>query len=248
MIPRIMTHLVAYFPDRASSLNVAQAFVDGGCSIIEVQFPFSDPTADGVYIQRACKEALNQGFQTQLGFDFVSQLREITSLPIFIMSYANLVYSFGIDNFFHRCNEVAAQGVIVPDLPPDYDEGLYERGRKMEIEVIPVVAPTITTKRLELYGRTASAYIYTALRKGITGEFTQLGEENMLFLEKVKSTGKGILAGFGIQSYEQVKVLAPHVSACVVGSAFIKTILQRGQKPVYEVVLETMKKLSSDSL
>ena len=49
---RIMAHMVAFYPDRRGSLEVARGLVDGGCAYLELQFPFSDPTADGPDIQR----------------------------------------------------------------------------------------------------------------------------------------------------------------------------------------------------
>ena len=37
----LMTHMVAFYPDRAASLRVAQGLVDGGCAYLEVQFAFT---------------------------------------------------------------------------------------------------------------------------------------------------------------------------------------------------------------
>ena len=54
MAESLMTHMVAYYPDRERSLEVARAFVDGGASYLEIQFPFSDPSVDGPVIQSAC--------------------------------------------------------------------------------------------------------------------------------------------------------------------------------------------------
>ena len=59
---RVMTHMVASYPDKATSLAVARGLAAGGASYIEVQFPFSDPTADGPLIQEACDTALRIGF------------------------------------------------------------------------------------------------------------------------------------------------------------------------------------------
>ena len=50
---RIMTHMVAFYPDREQSLQVAGALIDGGASYIELQFPFSDPTASRALPQAA---------------------------------------------------------------------------------------------------------------------------------------------------------------------------------------------------
>ena len=45
--------MVAFYPDRASLGWVARGLAEGGCAYLEVQFPFSDPTADGPDIQAA---------------------------------------------------------------------------------------------------------------------------------------------------------------------------------------------------
>ena len=55
---RIMAHMVAFYPDRPQSLEVARGLAEGGCAYLELQFPFSDPTADGPDIQAACSAAL----------------------------------------------------------------------------------------------------------------------------------------------------------------------------------------------
>jgi len=59
-----MAHLVAGFPNLEVSLAVAKALVEGGATYLEVQFPFSDPSADGPAIQAACTEALSQGLRS----------------------------------------------------------------------------------------------------------------------------------------------------------------------------------------
>ena len=241
---RIMSHLVVSFPDLPTSKDIAKALVDGGSSMLEVQFPFSDPTADGVYIQRACKQALQQGFRVDIGFEFLSEIRKMTNIPVFAMSYGNLAVVAGVRKFLQRCKDVGVQGVIVPDLPPDYDEGIFSAGSDMGLEVVPVIAPSITDERLRLFAETSGSFLYTPLRRGITGEMTNLGDENMQFLSKVKSTGKKILAGFGIRAPEQVAALSPHVHACVAGSVFIHEILNRGDKTVYKVVHRKIQELA----
>jgi len=71
---RIMAHLVAHYPDVERSLAVARGLIRGGAAYLEVQFPFSDPTADGPVIQRACQEALETGFTVDAGFEFVRRV------------------------------------------------------------------------------------------------------------------------------------------------------------------------------
>ena len=61
---RLMSHLVAGFPDGETSIKVANALVKGGASILEIQLAFSDPSADGPAIQTASTIALENGYST----------------------------------------------------------------------------------------------------------------------------------------------------------------------------------------
>lgn len=222
----LMTHLVACFPDRERSLRVARAMVAGGASYLEVQFPFSDPSADGTLIQTACSAALSAGFTVDGGFDLVRELHASTEVPIFVMSYANLVYRRGVRAFVEQAREAGARGLIVPDLMPGADEGLFAAGAEAGIEIVPVVAPTISESRLSEVSSVKPRFLYAALRVGITGSYTEIGEENRRFLRRLEPIGAKVLAGFGISTRAQVEALAGEVHALVVGSAFVRIILE----------------------
>ena len=239
--------MVAYYPDGASSIEVAAAMIDGGSSYLEIQFPFSDPTADGPAIQTACTQALQQGFNVELGFRLVSSIRALSETPIFIMCYGNTLFYSGAGAFIERCAKEGIQGLIVPDLPFDYDEGMYRLSKKFGIDAVPVVAPTIVESRLKAILRNEPRFLYAALRKGITGEATEIGGDNINFLQRINTTaGKrnfNILAGFGISRREQVDLLAPYVHASIVGSAFVRPIMGHGDRSIYEAVRDKMGEL-----
>ncbi|MBN2655493.1 MAG: tryptophan synthase subunit alpha [Spirochaetales bacterium] len=220
----IMTHLVAGYPDLEESRRAALAMVAGGASYLEVQFPFSDPIADGPLIQGACTDALNSGFSTDKGFDFLSSLTAETDVPVFLMTYANLLMAPGVEVFVGRAAKSGASGLIIPDLPYDYDEGLYKAGEMADIPVVPVVIPGIDEERLKAILAMKPPYIYTAVRKGITGARTTIEEETVRFLDRLSRSGAKVLAGFGIREKEQVDLLSRHVHGSVVGSALVEII------------------------
>ena len=58
----LMAHLVAGYPTDELAYAAAHGLVEGGCSYIEVQLPFSDPSADGPAIQSACAQVLSRGY------------------------------------------------------------------------------------------------------------------------------------------------------------------------------------------
>jgi len=224
----IMAHLVAHYPDGPASLEVGRELVRGGVSFLEVQFPFSDPTADGPAIQAACTTALDAGFRSTDGFGLVSALTVESEVPVFIMTYASVVVSHGVDWFAERAAAAGASGLIVPDLPPDYDEGLYDAGRAAGLAVVPVLVPSSAPARVEAALDTGPRYVYAALRRGITGASTEIGAENISFLQTLRAAGCHVMAGFGIRRREQVEALQGHADTVVVGSAFVDRI-SRGE-------------------
>ncbi|GHV22909.1 tryptophan synthase subunit alpha [Planctomycetales bacterium] len=230
-MPKLLAHFVAGYPNLEQSRRVALALAAGGADGLEIQFPFSDPSADGPLIERACHAALHAGFKIEDGFRLAAELVKATALPLFIMTYASLVVAKGSANFAARAAAAGARGLIVPDLPPDYDEGLFAAGRAAGIAVIPVVAPGITDARMELLKRQRPEYVYTAMRLGITGGQTILDAASILHLDRVAKLGAKNIAGFGVRTREQFLALTGHADAVAVGSHFLACLEQSGNNP-----------------
>jgi tryptophan synthase alpha chain len=243
--------MVAHYPNRESSFEVARALIDGGSTYLEVQFPFSDPTADGPIIQTACTQALAQGFRVQEGFELIRRIRDNFSTPVFLMCYANTLFFHGVDAFLDRCRDAGVGGIIVPDLPYDYDEDLFSKALKRNIRAVPVVPPSIRDGRLAAILTLKPLYLYAVLRKGITGEETDIGAENIGFLEKIRTLAGTdavrILAGFGISRREQIAALSPYVHASIVGTALIREIMERKERSLYDVLFSKLEALLGEA-
>lgn len=232
---KLVCHLIANYPDFDQSLEIAEALADGGAESIEVQFPFSDPSADGPYILKACDEALKAGFTVSKGFELVREIIKITKLEVYIMSYANILLTRGIEKFVKESKAIGVSGLIIPDLTLNNDEGLIESGRKYGISIIPVVTLTTPLKRVNEILASQPEYIYAVLRKGITGESTAITERNITFLKQLSGKEVRIFGGFGINSREQVKALAPHLYASVAGTVFVKKIDEGGENMISSI-------------
>ena len=229
---RLMSHLVAGFPDAETSVAVADALVRGGTSILEVQLAFSDPSADGPAIQTASTVALEKGFSTRKGLEIVKRIRERhPETPIYVMTYGSLAFTPGVENFVVACKEAGASACIVPDLPFDGDEGLTEACRKHGLENIPVAAPSMRRERLEALASRGFEYVYAALRAGTTGSETTIDRATLDFIDAVGAKGSKVLGGFGIRNGEQSQVLCRHVHAVVAGSVFVNLLLERLDAP-----------------
>lgn len=254
----IMAHMIPYYPTYEAGVRVAQALIDGGASYLEVQFPYSDPTADGPAIQAACAGALQQGFRVAQGWEFIRSITGGTCavqddgagqgagasqsagpsqgaargpVPIFLMSYAGLVYAYGIQRFVQDAAAAGVSGLIVPDLPVDSDEGLFAAGRGAGLHVVPVISMGAEEARLQLVEAMGAEYVYASLRRGITGTHTEIGAENSAFVQRLTDSGARVLAGFGIATAEQVSAVLEHAHAAVVGSAFVRAIAEAPDDP-----------------
>lgn len=220
----IMAHLICNYPDADRFWEVAKGIIDGGAAALELQFPFSDPTADGPAIQSACSEALAAGFTLKAGFDYLRQLARMTDKPIFVMTYANIPIVRGIDRFVAEAADAGAAGLIVPDLPPGDDEGLFAAGARHKVAIVPVVVPNLSERRRELITELLPDYLYVALRRGTTGKETEIGPEQIEFLDWARKQAGQVMGGFGVRRPEQIRALSPHVEYAVVGSAIVNTV------------------------
>lgn len=221
---RLMAHMVAGYPSRDDAFSVAQALVEGGAAYLEVQLPFSDPSADGRAIQGACARVLGDGFTTTEG---ITQIKEIShrypDIPVFVMTYANLAYRKGIDEFVKIMANAGVSGLIIPDLPFDCDEGLDDSCRARGLYCVPVAVSSMSPARKQLLRDLNRPYVYAALRSGITGSRTEIDEHTISFLSEITGVSK-VLGGFGIRTGDQALQLAPYVHAVVAGSVFVELI------------------------
>lgn len=225
---RLMAHMIPFYPDVDRSRRVARALVDAGAAILEIQFPYSDPTADGPVIQGACSAALAAGFTADAGLAFIDSLQASGAPPIIAMSYAGMVFARGIDRFVGDLADRGVMGLIVPDLPVDADEGLYAAGRERGVAIVPVISFGADDRRIELVRAAAAGPIYASIRRGVTGRRSEIDDQTRAFLAKLAGGGRQVLAGFGVRDREQVVALAPHVDAVIVGSALVASIPAEG--------------------
>ena len=224
---KLMSHLVAGYPTDQLALTAARSLIKGGADILEIQLPFSDPSADGPAIQEACTKVLERGYRTAEGLKFIETLhKEFPDVPIYLMSYGSLIYTPGIRNFCKKASEAGVKGMIIPDLPFDFDEGLTAACKEFGMENIPVAAPTMSKERLEKLANAGFKYIYAALRAGITGTNTTIDQSTLNFISNVSKGGSKVYGGFGISNGEQSESLASSVEAVVAGSVFVRLITE----------------------
>lgn len=227
------------YPDLETTGKIVESMVENGADLIELGIPFSDPTAEGPVIQGANVVALAGGITTDLVFDFVVELRKKVSIPLVFMTYANVVFSYGIDQFMKKCAEIGMDGIILPDVPFEEKEEFSSVARKYKIDMISLIAPT-SADRVAMIAKEADGFIYVVSSLGVTGVRSEITTDigNMVKLVKENSTVP-CAVGFGISTPEQAADMAKLSDGAIVGSAIIKIIAKYGKdsaEPVGEYV------------
>ena len=106
-------------PDLETTAKCVVEMQKAGAALIELGIPFSDPTAEGPVIMEASLRALEAGCTTDKVFEMVRKLRTEmgVTVPMVFMTYANVVFSYGIERFCQKASEVGIDGMILPDVP-----------------------------------------------------------------------------------------------------------------------------------
>lgn len=218
-------YICAGDPNIEVTQKLVCALESAGADIVELGVPFSDPIADGPSIQKASERALKSKISLGQIIDMVGQLRQTTQVPIALMTYYNPIFSYGVADFCKTATAAGVDGVIIPDLPPEEADELFQAASEYGLAVILLVAPTSTEERVKLIAELSSGFVYLVSVTGVTGARETLSEFIQPMLNKLRTyTDKPIGVGFGVSTPEQAQAVAKMADAVIVGSAIINVI------------------------
>ena len=222
----LMPFLMAYDPDRATSLEMLRGLPAAGADLIEIGMPFSDPMADGPTVQLAGQRALKAGGSTA---GVLAMLREFRAgddtTPVILMGYLNPVLSYGAERFCIDAAAAGADGVIMVDMPPEESQELAPHAAAAGLDLIRLIAPTTNDARLPGVLRACSGFIYYVAITGITGTRSASAADLALNIPRLRRfTDLPIAIGFGVRSPEQAAEAARVADGAVVASALIETM------------------------
>ena len=221
-------------PDTETTARAVREAVKAGADLIELGIPFSDPTAEGPVIQEANIRALSGGITTDKVFSLVEDLRRDVTVPLVFMTYANVVYSYGAEKFFTRCEETGMDGIILPDLPYEEKEEFAEVSQRHGIDLISMIAPT-SEDRIAKIASDAKGFLYIVSSLGVTGTRSEIKTDIASIVKVVRShTRIPCAVGFGISTPEQAAKMAALSDGAIVGSAIVKLFARYGKEaPTY---------------
>lgn len=217
--------LTAGDPSLKATGDMVAAAVDGGADIIELGIPFSDPLADGPVIQRSFQRAISAGANVPAALKIVESVRKRVDTPIVFMVASTLVINFGVSRFMRMSAEAGADGVIVPDAPPEEAEEFSPPARASGLDTIYLAAPTTTTARLRRISSLCSGFLYYINVTGVTGaELPSMKELGKSVARVRKATKLPILAGFGVKTPEQAGAISRVTDGVIIGSRAVEIV------------------------
>lgn len=216
-------------PDLETTRACVLSMVGNGADIIELGIPFSDPTAEGPVIMEADNRALSGGVTTDRIFEFTKELSREVAVPFIYMTYANVVFSYGIEKFMKEASLSGVCGLILPDVPYEEKKEFDEICDKYGIELISMIAPT-SEDRIQMIAKEAKGYIYVVSSLGVTGERSSISTDIGSMVKLIKeNTQIPCAVGFGISNPEQAAAMAGLSDGAIVGSAIVKIIAKEGK-------------------
>ncbi|MEM9399756.1 MAG: tryptophan synthase subunit alpha [Verrucomicrobiota bacterium] len=220
-----VSYLVAGDPSLDQTPSLALALEKGGCDIIELGVPFSDPLADGLVNQLGAQRALDSGTTLKGIFEVVQKIRMTSEIPIVLFTYYNPIYHYGLQQFLKDAEQAGVDGVLILDLPPE--EAKEEWPANCELKNITLIAPTTPEERMAKIAASSSGFIYYVSREGVTGMQTSLPENITRQIAAITAhTDLPVCVGFGISNPDQARVVAKCAQGVVVGSAIVNHIAQ----------------------
>ncbi|MCQ4081475.1 tryptophan synthase subunit alpha [Streptomyces sp. RB6PN25] len=228
----LVGYLPAGFPTVTDAVAAAVAIIEGGCDIVEIGLPHSDPVLDGPVIQTADDIALRGGVKIVDVVETVRQVHAATGAPVLVMTYWNPVDHYGPERFAADLAEAGGAGCILPDLPVQESEVWRKAAERHGLATVFVVAPSSRDERLATITAAGSGFVYAASLMGVTGTRESVGAQAADLVRRTRATTElPVCVGLGVSNAEQAAEVAGFADGVIVGSAFVKRMLDARDTP-----------------
>jgi len=224
----LIGYLPAGFPTVDGSVELLTALVEGGCDLLEVGVPYSDPVIDGPTVAGATQQALRGGTRLRDVFSVVERV-SAAGCPAVVMTYYNPVLRYGVDAFARDLASAGGLGIITPDLIPEEADDWMAASTTHGLDRIFLVAPSSSEERIASTVAAASGFVYAASTMGVTGARDTVASAAPELVARTRAhTDLPIGVGLGVRSREQAAEVAGFADGVIVGSAFVTAAEQGG--------------------
>lgn len=219
----VMTHVVCGYPSFEDNWRELEIMAEFDVDVVELQFPFSEPSADGPLFVRANELALRAGVTPAACFDFMKKVTAHFPFKVLMMGYYNTVFKMGAETFLERLKSAGGCGYILPDLPVAEAEELHRLSKAQGLAPVVLMTPTSTDRNLARLGAVAEGMVYAVARKGVTGTKTDMSDDLNRFLARCREhTSLPIGVGFGVSGKSDIDFLRGRADLAIIGTAALK--------------------------
>jgi tryptophan synthase alpha chain len=226
----LIPYVTAGFPYADITPALMHGMVEAGADVIELGVPFSDPMADGPVIQRAGEAALALGVGLQQVLAMVAAFRrQDQRTPVVLMGYANPVERYDLRHgkgaFVRDAQAAGVDGLLVVDYPPEECVQFAAELKAAGIDLIFLLAPTSTDRRMAEVARIASGYVYYVSLKGVTGAGHLDTEAVARMIPRIRRhVSLPVGVGFGIRDAATAQAVGATADAVIIGTRIVQLV------------------------
>ena len=238
-------YLPAGVPDGERSVRAARELAGAGADIIEIGLPYSDPTMDGGTIQVAGQQALAGGFHVRDVFRNVEAVANTGVVPL-IMTYYNLIFRYGVQDFARDFANAGGAGLITPDLIPDEAGEWIAASDEYDLDRIFLVAQSSRDRRLAATAAASRGFVYAASTMGVTGTRESIDSGARTLVERTRAAGaERVCMGIGVSTPDQAREVAGYADGVIVGSALVRCLFEKDERLALASLRTTAEQLAA---
>jgi tryptophan synthase alpha chain len=234
----LVGYLPAGFPTVPGAIEAARAMAAAGADVIEIGLPYSDPLMDGPVIAEAVHRALENGIRVA---DVLRTVEAVAAagVPVLVMTYWNPVDRYGVRAFARDLAAAGGSGLITPDLSPEEAGPWLAAADEHGLDRVFLAAPSSTEERIATITRTCRGFVYAASLMGITGTRDAVGSQAEGLVKRIRPhTHLPVAVGLGVSNGTQAAQVAEFADGVIVGSAFVRRLLDAGPDAVAALTAE----------
>jgi tryptophan synthase alpha chain len=222
----LIGYLPVGYPSVEVSIDAMRALVEGGCDVVEVGVPYSDPVMDGPTIQRATEPAVRAGVGVRDALRAVRAVADAGAAAV-TMGYWNQVERFGVSAYAAALRDSGGSGAITPDLIPDEAGEWLAATDEHGLDRIFLVAPSSTDARIASTAAASRGFVYASAVMGVTGARGEVSDAAATLVGRVRTLAPDIAVcvGLGVSTGTQAAQIASFADGVIVGSALVRCLL-----------------------
>ena len=150
-------------------------------------------------------------------------------VPVLVMTYWNPIERYGPARWAADLAAAGGAGLITPDLPPEEAGPWLAAAEEHRLDPVFLVAPSSTDARVARIAGLCRGFVYATAVMGVTGARRETSAVAPGLVARVRAvTDTPVGVGLGVSTGDQAAEVAGYADAVIVGSAFVRTVLDSG--------------------